>query len=124
VLRYGFFAYGSMDLFGLLYLGILLHGICYDFFFVTGQIYVDRKAGVEIRASAQGLIALLTYGVGMAIGSYLAGQVVEMYVIEGGHDWQTIWMIPCVFTAVVALLFALVFRDTSVDDSQSDPAPE
>lgn len=116
VVRYGFFAYGTMDLVGLLYLGILLHGVCYDFFFVTGQIYVNRKAGVAIRASAQGFIALVTYGVGMAIGSYIAGNVVEWYEIDGGHDWQAIWLIPCVFAGVVAVIFGLVFRDTSADE--------
>ena len=120
VVRYAFFAYGTMDMVGLLYLGILLHGICYDFFFVTGQIYVDRKASADIRASAQGFIALMTYGVGMAIGSYLAGHIVEMYVTEGGHDWQVIWMIPGVFAGAVALLFALAFKDKSADDEALD----
>lgn len=122
VVRYGFFAYGTMDLVGLLYLGILLHGVCYDFFFVTGQIYVNRKAGVAIRASAQGFIALVTYGVGMAIGSYIAGNVVEWYAIDGGHDWQAIWLIPCVFAGAVAVIFSLVFRDTSADEQA--PAPQ
>ncbi|MDJ0654596.1 MAG: nucleoside permease [Xanthomonadales bacterium] len=122
VLRYGLFAFGTMDLVGMLYLGILLHGICYDFFFVTGQIYVDRKASVNIRASAQGLIALATYGVGMAIGSFVAGRIVEMYVVEGGHDWQTIWLIPCVFAGAVALLFAVIFRDSSADEAEPEVA--
>jgi len=124
VVRYGFFAYGTMDLVGLLYLGILLHGVCYDFFFVTGQIYVNRKAGVAIRASAQGFIALVTYGVGMAIGSYVAGHVVEWYEIDGGHDWRSIWLIPCVFAGVVAVIFSLVFRDTSADETALPPQAE
>ncbi|MGK2927334.1 MAG: nucleoside permease [Lysobacterales bacterium] len=124
VVRYGFFAYGTMDLVGLLYLGILLHGVCYDFFFVTGQIYVNRKAGVAIRASAQGFIALVTYGVGMAIGSYIAGNVVEWYEIEGGHDWQAIWLIPCAFAGAVAVVFGLVFRDTSADEQAIAPRAE
>lgn len=123
VLRYGFFAFGTMDLVGLLYLGILLHGICYDFFFVTGQIYVNRKATAEIRASAQGFIALTTYGVGMAIGSYVAGNVVEMYVTDGGHDWGKIWLIPCVFAGAVALLFAAIFRDRSADQEGAATSP-
>jgi nucleoside transporter len=124
VVRYGFFAYGTMDLVGLLYLGILLHGVCYDFFFVTGQIYVNRKAGVAIRASAQGFIALVTYGVGMAIGSYIAGNVVEWYEIEGGHDWQAIWLIPCAFAGAVAVIFGVVFRDTSADEQAIAPQAE
>jgi nucleoside transporter len=124
VVRYGLFAWGTMDLVGLLYLGILLHGVCYDFFFVTGQIYVNRKAGVAIRASAQGFIALVTYGVGMAIGSYVAGNVVEWYEIDGGHDWRSIWMIPCVFAGVVAVIFSLVFRDASADERLISPQAE
>ncbi len=111
VLRYGVFAFGSIDLVGLLYLGILLHGVCYDFFFVTGQIYIDQRAREEIRASAQGFITLLTYGAGMAIGTYIAGQVVEAYVVEGGHNWQSIWLIPCGFAGLIAIVFSLVFRD-------------
>ena len=116
VARYTFFAYGSIDLVGLLYLGILLHGVCYDFFFVTGQIYVDRKADPEIRSSAQGLISLLTYGAGMAVGTYVAGQTVDLFVTTDGHDWQTIWLLPAGFAALIAVLFAAVFRDESADD--------
>jgi len=116
VIRYVFFAFGSMDLVGLLYLGILLHGICYDFFFVTGQIYVDRKAHESIRSSAQGLITLLTYGAGMAIGTYFAGIIVDAFMTETGHDWQTIWLIPGGFAAAVAILFAITFDDASVDE--------
>ncbi len=111
VLRYGLFAYGSMDLVGFLYLGILLHGVCYDFFFVTGQIYVNQQSTPAIRASAQGFLALLTYGVGMAIGTYVAGMVVDAHVTDSGHDWQSIWLLPCAFAAAIAVLFALVFRE-------------
>ncbi len=120
VLRYGVFAFGSIDLVGFLYLGILLHGVCYDFFFVTGQIYIDQRASDEIRASAQGFITLLTYGAGMAIGTYIAGQVVESYVVSGGHDWQTIWLVPCAFAGVIAIVFAMVFReDTATRTTQN-----
>lgn len=119
VVRYLLFAAGSMDLVGLLYLGILLHGVCYDFFFVTGQIYVDNKANPQIRASAQGLIALLTYGVGMAIGTALSGNLVDLFVLDatagGGHDWPRIWLIPAGFAALVALVFVVSFRDSSAD---------
>jgi nucleoside transporter len=119
VLRYGVFAFGSVDLVGLLYLGILLHGVCYDFFFVTGQIYIDQRARQEIRASAQGFITLLTYGAGMAIGTYIAGQVVEAYVVEGGHNWKSIWLIPCGFAGLIAIVFSLVFRDESSQASDA-----
>ena len=119
VVRYGAFAYGSLDLVGLLYLGILLHGICYDFFFVTGQIYIDQRAGAAMRASAQGFITLLTYGAGMAIGTYAAGLVVDSYVVEGGHDWQTIWLVPCIFAAAVTVLFSVLFNEAKKDTETS-----
>ena len=115
--RYLLFAFGNtQSLVFMYYFGIALHGICYDFFFVTGQIYVDNKAPKAIQASAQGFIALITYGVGMVIGARISGWIVEKYqVMEGadiiGHDWQTIWIIPAVMAAVVILLFAIFFKD-------------
>lgn len=116
VIRYAFFAQGNTGpLVWMLYAGILLHGICYDFFFVTGQIYVDKKAPNEIRASAQGFIALITYGVGIGLGSLLSGRVVDAFTTNGVKDWSTIWLIPCAFAAAVALLFALTFKDKAVD---------
>src|SRR5262249_1022345 len=77
--RYLLFARGAGGVAPMLYAGILLHGVCYDFFFVTGQIYVDRRAPSALRASAQGFIALVTYGVGMLIGAWVAGLVVDAY---------------------------------------------
>ena len=109
-LRYVLFAFGNV---WMLYFGILLHGVCYDFFFVTGQIYVDQKADVRIRAAAQGFIAFVTLGAGLFIGSLISGAVVEAYTTPGGvlpHDWQTIWLVPAVGAAVVLLLFAVMFR--------------
>src|SRR4029077_2467254 len=92
--RYAFFAYGNnAELVWMLYAGILLHGICYDFFFVTGQIYVDTKAPGDLRAAAQGFIAFVTLGVGMFIGSWASGRVVDAYVANGGHDWNRIWVV-------------------------------
>jgi len=112
VVRYGLFATGDMDsLVGLIYLGIILHGVCYDFFFVTGQIYVDKKADPAIRSSAQGFIALLTYGVGLAIGTAISGRVVDAFTYDGVKDWTAIWMTPCVFAGLVALLFMLTFKN-------------
>src|SRR4051812_17825954 len=116
--RYAFFAYGNnADLVWMLYAGIVLHGICYDFFFVTGQIYVDTKAPGDLRAAAQGFIAFVTLGVGMFIGSWASGKVVDAYVAGSGHDWQRIWMVPAAGAAFVLLLFALFFRGGA-------PAPE
>ena len=112
--RYALFAYGNVgSLVWMLYLGILLHGICYDFFFVTGQIYVDQKADVRIRAAAQGFIAFVTLGAGLFIGAWVSGAVVEAYTITGGalpHDWRTIWLIPAFGAAGILLLFAAMFR--------------
>ena len=113
VARYVLFAYGNNGaLVWMLYSGILLHGICYDFFFVTGQIYVDQKAAAHVRAAAQGFITFVTYGVGMLIGSWLSGRVVDAYALPGGagHDWQGIWLVPAGMAAVVLVLFALFFR--------------
>ena len=113
VARYALFAYGDAGAnIWMLYAGIILHGICYDFFFVTGQIYTDQKAGPKVRSSAQGLITLATYGVGMYIGFYLAGQYVDKYkTAEGLHDWTNIWLFPCLFALGVALLFFVFFRN-------------
>ena len=111
-LRYLLFGWGDADsLVWMLYLGILLHGICYDFFFVTGQIYVDQQADLRIRGAAQGFIAFVTLGVGMYIGAWASGEVVAAYALPGGgHDWDRIWMIPAIGAAVVLVLFALFFR--------------
>jgi nucleoside transporter len=118
VLRYLFFAYGDAGPnIWMLYAGIILHGICYDFFFVTGQIYTDHKAGERVRSSAQGLITLATYGVGMYIGFWVAGEYANKYAIKDaagkvvGHHWQQVWMFPCIFAAGVALLFLALFRN-------------
>ncbi len=94
----------------MLYLGILLHGVCYDFFFVTGQIYVDQQAGLKVRAAAQGFLTFITQGVGYLIGSFASGFVVQQFVTPTGHDWHAIWLRPAVGAAVILILFALVFR--------------
>ena len=95
----------------MLYAGILLHGICYDFFFVTGQIYVDNQAGESIRAAAQGFITLVTQGVGYLIGSWVSGAVVDAHVLAGGgHDWRGIWLVPAGLALTILVLFAVLFR--------------
>jgi len=112
VLRYVLFANGDLGAFiWMLYLGILLHGVCYDFFFVTGQIYVDRKATADIRASAQGLIALVTYGLGIGLGSVVSGKVVDYFTSGGVKDWASIWYVPAVFAVVVTAFFWITFKD-------------
>jgi nucleoside transporter len=117
VLRYVLFAYGGVgDRMWMFWLGILLHGICYDFFFVTGQIYIDRKASLALRAAAQGLITFITYGAGMFVGSWLSGAVVEHYTVlspSGApvHAWQSIWIFAASASAVVLVLFLVTFSD-------------
>ncbi len=111
-LRYVCFAFGDTgDGAWMLILGIVLHGICYDFFFVTGQIYTDNRAGERFKSAAQGLITLATYGAGMFIGSYISGYIVDAYAIDGGHDWKSIWLIPASIAGVILLLFAVSFRE-------------
>jgi nucleoside transporter len=114
MVRYVLFAYGvNGPAMWMLYIGILLHGICYDFFFVTGQIYVDREAPSHLRGAAQGFIAFVTLGFGMFIGSYLSGLVVDLYRTEGAipHDWFMIWLVPAAGAAAVLVLFAVAFQD-------------
>jgi nucleoside transporter len=109
--RYLLFALGNNGpLVWMLYGGILLHGVCYDFFFVTGQIYVDRRAPGDLRAAAQGFIAFVTLGVGMLIGSWLSGAVVDDFAAGGTHAWDRIWLAPALGAAGVLVLFALLFR--------------
>jgi hypothetical protein len=147
VVRYGLFAAAADD--GVMWMvfgGILLHGICYDFFFVTGFIYVDQRASQKIRGQAQGLLVLITQGLGMLIGAQLIGRLVNMNAAEdlealtdkaaalrdqaaevaapqaaelqaqasdlllSGHDWQTIWLVPCLMAAVIAVAFLFLFR--------------
>jgi nucleoside transporter len=115
--RYLLFAFGDPGgLVFMYYLGILLHGICYDFFFVTGQIYVDNTAPKSIQASAQGFITLVTYGAGMLIGALIAGVVADAYAIKEaatitGHRWAAIWLVPAAMAFVVISLFALFFSE-------------
>jgi len=117
VARYLMFGYGNAGtLAWMLYVGIILHGICYDFFFVMGQVYVDQKAPSALRSAAQGLMTFLTYGIGMFVGSLFCGRIVEIYKTAGpdgsvGHDWRSIWMVPAAAAAVVLVFFALGFRN-------------
>lgn len=112
VARYVLFAFGDANSnYWMLFLGIVLHGICYDFFFVTGQIYTDNLAGARFKSAAQGLITLATYGVGMFIGSYVSGYIVDAYISDWGHDWTVIWLIPAGIAGVILLLFAVSFKE-------------
>lgn len=113
--RYALFAFGDAGAgTWMLFAGILLHGICYDFFFVSGQIFTDVKAGEKIRSAAQGLITLATYGIGMLIGYKVSGILVDQYVSDNGHLWKEIWLYPAGFSWLVLLFFVVFFRNEKV----------
>tara|TARA_B100001996_G_scaffold347933_1_gene305788 strand:- start:930 stop:2123 length:1194 start_codon:yes stop_codon:yes gene_type:complete len=116
-IRYLLFAYGDSGSFAfMLIIGISLHGICYDFFFVSGQIYTDFKAGEKIKSAAQGLITLATYGVGMLIGFWIAGQISDIYILNDGlHNWQIIWTIPAIFALLVLIIFMVIFKNEKIE---------
>jgi nucleoside transporter len=117
-LRYVLFALGNASgLVWMLLIGIALHGVCYDFFFVSGQIFTDAKAGTQYKGAAQGLITMATYGVGMLIGFSVAGFVSDAYVHAGVHDWRAIWLYPAAFAALVFAAFALSFKDERLGDA-------
>jgi hypothetical protein len=116
VLRYTLFALGAPDQVSWMILtGIALHGICYDFFFVTGQIYVDKKANPLIRAQAQGLIVFVTYGIGMLVGAQTAGMAYNKFLGNAKaltlQQWQSFWWLPAGFAAIVLVFFILSFKD-------------
>jgi len=116
-IRYVLFAYGNAGEYTfMLIIGIALHGICYDFFFVPGQIYTDFKAGEKVKSAAQGLITLATYGVGMLIGFWVAGKISDTYLLENGqHNWEVIWLLPAAFAMGVLILFMLIFKDEKIE---------
>lgn len=113
--RYLLFAFGDTGAqTWMLLFGILLHGICYDFFFVSGQIYTDFKAGETYKSTAQGLITLATYGVGMLIGFRFAGWLTDQYVTDTGHLWMEIWVQPAIFSFIVLTLFLIFFKNETI----------
>jgi nucleoside transporter len=110
--RFLLFGYGdAAENLWMLFAGIVLHGVCFDFFFVTGQIYTDSKADVKIQSSAQGLITMATYGVGMWIGTLLSGYVKDYYTADGIVAWKNVWLVPAGIAVVVLLLFLVLFNE-------------
>ena len=116
--RYTLFAFGDAgSLIWLVVLGLVLHGVCYDFLFLDGQIYTDRFAPAKVRSAAQGLISLATYGVGLLIGSLISGPIVDAFLAaDGTHDWLIIWLIPAALAVLVTVFFASLFREQSVQE--------
>ena len=114
--RYALFSFGATDaVTGMLVLGILLHGACYDFVYVAGQVYIDQKASPAIRAQAQGFFVLVSYGVGQGLGTLAAGAIFNNIMGDGEitlAQWQTFWTIPLIFSVIVTLMFALGFAET------------
>lgn len=111
ILRYVCFAFGNVDAgLWMLYAGIILHGICYDFFFVTGYMYTEKKAGEKIKNAAQGLFTFATYGVGMVIGTWFSGYTVDAYTTDV-KNWQSIWMVPAYIAIGVLIYFILFFKE-------------
>lgn len=118
ILRYVCFAYGDTGVnTWMLYAGIILHGICYDFFFVTGYMYTEKKAGEKIKNAAQGLFTFATYGVGMFIGTGFSGWIVDKYTAGEGHQWTNIWMVPAYIALGVLVYFILFFKETTTTES-------
>lgn len=129
VARYGLFALGAPDeVAWMIITGIALHGICYDFFFVTGQIYVDKKSTPEVRGQAQGLIILITYGVGMLIGAQLAGQLYNSFLGTANaltlDQWHDFWWVPAIFAGVVMIFFMIFFDDKVIEDKDDVEASD
>ena len=121
-LRFLCFGYGDAGPgLWMLYAGIILHGVCFDFFFVTGQIYTDSKAGVKIQSQAQGMITMATYGIGMWIGTLLSGYVKDHYTINNVVQWRNIWIVPAAIAAAVLVLFVLFFKDNKRTAAHAEP---
>jgi nucleoside transporter len=112
ILRYVCFAYGDVNAnLWMLYAGIILHGICYDFFFVTGYMYTEKKAGEKIKNAAQGLFTFATYGVGMVIGTRFSGWTTDHYSVNGQFQWTSIWFVPAFIAVAVLVYFLLFFKE-------------
>jgi nucleoside transporter len=112
LLRYICFAFGNMDAnVWMLYAGIILHGVCYDFFFVTGYMYTEKKSNERIKSASQGLFTFVTYGLGMFIGTWFSGFVTTYYTVNNEYQWRSIWMVPAYIAVAVLISFIFFFRE-------------
>jgi MFS family permease len=111
-IRYVCFAYGNTGSNEwMLYAGIILHGICYDFFFIAGYMYTEKKAGAKIKNAAQGLFTFATYGLGMLIGTLVSGFVVDHYTVNDQYNWTGIWSVPAGIAVFVLVYFIIFFKE-------------
>lgn len=112
LLRYLCFAFGDMGPNAwMLYAGIILHGVCYDFFFVTGYMYTEKKSNERIKSASQGLFTFVTYGLGMFIGTWFSGFVTSYYTVNNEYQWRTIWMVPAYIAVAVLISFIFFFKE-------------
>ena len=125
VIRYALFAAAAeSQVLWMVIFGIALHGICYDFFFVTGQIYVDKVAPKNLRGQAQGLLVLITLGLGLWIGAHVSTRLVENFTADDGLiDWQSVWTYPSAAAAVILLIFVASFRYNESPTDEGEPTP-
>ena len=116
LIRFLLFANGDAESgLWMIYAGIILHGICYDFFVVTGQIYVDKKAPDHLKSSAQGLITFATYGLGMFIGTWFAGRTIDSMTVDGMPEWARIWYVPAILAGVILVMFIFLFKEKKTE---------
>jgi MFS family permease len=112
ILRYLCFAFGNINAnLWMLYAGIILHGVCYDFFFVTGYMYTEKKSNERIKNTAQGLFTFVTYGLGMFIGTWFSGFVTSYYTVNNLYQWRNIWYIPAYIAVAVLICFIFFFKE-------------
>ncbi|HJZ39482.1 MAG TPA: nucleoside permease [Bacteroidales bacterium] len=112
ILRYVCFAFGNIDAnLWMLYTGIILHGVCYDFFFVTGYMYTEKKSNDKIKSAAQGLFTFVTYGLGMFIGTWFSGFVTTYYTVNETYNWRSIWFVPAYIAIAVLICFLFFFKE-------------
>jgi nucleoside transporter len=128
-LRYALLAYGNPGAgVWMFYLAILLHGVCYDFFFVAGQLYTDQEAPPHLRSTAQGFITFLTYGLGMLIGSLLSGSALDYFTTGSGDaatkNWTAFWLSSATMSAAIMFLVLVFFRSSARIGTQDQAAAE
>jgi MFS family permease len=112
ILRYLCFVFGNIGAnLWMLYTGIILHGVCYDFFFVTGYMYTEKKSNERIKNTAQGLFTFVTYGLGMFIGTWFSGFVTSYYTVNHAYQWENIWYVPAYIATAALIGFIFFFKE-------------